>query len=243
MPCQVHVLPGPGSRLERLATESKGLRPQMATSCSLGVSSRLPFSQCPRLFTCHIDGHWKHCIIGMLNMFSWKPILRSTPFTAELRWIISMNIQHHRWHYSHCSHACPSPWCTPLLLASTARRNHRCSAASQRESQHRRRRWRHRRGGQRWCPQGLRHHSCHAGRHRRQLGHLGDQPWWCGRQVKRAIRQGTRCEASGQLRSEPLRAKARQWAHWAFQILAWPGEDVMEHHGIMEYDVIYCNIM
>ena len=64
MPCQVHVLPGPGSRLERLATESKGLRPQMATSCSLGVSSRLPFSQCPRLFTCHIDGHWKHCIIG-----------------------------------------------------------------------------------------------------------------------------------------------------------------------------------
>jgi hypothetical protein len=112
-----------------------------------------------------------------------------------------------------CSHACPSPWCTPLLLASTARRNHRCSAASHRESQHRRRRWRHRRGGQRWCPQGLRHHSCHAGRHRRQLGHLGDQPWWCGRQVKRAIRQGTRCEASGQLRSEPLRAKARQWAH------------------------------
>ena len=70
MPCQVHVLPGPGSRLERPATESKGLRPQMATSCSLGVSSRLPFSQCPRLFTCHIDGHWKHCNIGMLNMFS-----------------------------------------------------------------------------------------------------------------------------------------------------------------------------
>ena len=70
MPREVHVLACPGSSLERLATESKGLRPQMATSCSLGVSFLLPFSQCPRLVTCHIDGHWKHCIIGMLNMFS-----------------------------------------------------------------------------------------------------------------------------------------------------------------------------
>ena len=142
---------------------------------------------------------------------------------------------------SRCSHA----HCTiPPHPTSTARRTHRWSAASHRESQHRRRRGRHRRGGQRWCLQGLRHHSCHAGRHRRQLGHLGDQPWWCGRQVKRALRQGTGHEASGpsgQLRSEPFRAKARQWAHGAFQILhAWLGKEALEHHGIswniMEYD-------
>ena len=97
-------------------------------------------------------------------------------------------------------------------MASTAR-NHRRSAASHGHGQHGLGWWRHPWGGEGWSPEGLCHHGCHAGGHRGQLGHLSDQRWGRGGKAKCAGGQGTWREGSGQLRSKPVGAETRQWAH------------------------------
>ena len=135
-----------------------------------------------------------------------------------LVWIDHLNILV----FGLCSHARHTPCTSPRgavrlhpgipEIASTAR-NHRRSAASHGHRQHGLGWWRHPWGREGWSPEGLCHHGCHAGGHRGQLGHLSDQPRGRGGEAKCAGGQGTRWEGSGQLRSEPVGAEARQWAH------------------------------
>jgi hypothetical protein len=161
-----------------------------------------------------INHNSRPCVCVLLLVWSSNCELSTTDPAQYFRGHPNLKL----FHRLHARTPCTSPRGAVRLspgipeMASTAR-NHRRSAASHRHGQHGLGWWRHPWGGEGWSPEGLCHHGCHPGGHRRQLGHLSDQPWGRGGKAKCAGGQGTRWEGSGQLRSKPVGAETRQWAH------------------------------